>query len=308
MRIVVAIGGNALIRPGQDVSLASQAATLRAVAPDLMAAFTGHEVVLVHGNGPQVGQLALDAQGPEAAWPRPLDVLVAESQGLIGYVIATELGRADPARSCVALLTRVRVDRDDPAFETPTKPIGPIYGAEAAHDLEVRRGWRFAEVAAGWRRVAPSPAPVEVFEIAAIESACRSGSVTICGGGGGVPVSDDPWGALEGVEAVVDKDATAALIAIRLKAERLVILTDIDGVYEDWGRPGQRRLERVEIGALAGRRFEAGSMGPKVVAACAFAAATGRPAVIGALSAAGAVIAGQAGTSVHAASRRQTAG
>lgn len=299
MRLVVAVGGNALLRPGQDPSLAAQAATLRAVAGDLMAAFHGHQVVLVHGNGPQVGLLALDGQGPKAAWPRPLDGLVAESQGLLGVLIATELNRAEPDRACATLMTRVRVDRCDPAFREPSKPIGPIYPLKTAQTLEMRRGWRFRPEGGGARRVVASPAPVEVLEIAAIGALCDIETVTICGGGGGVPMADDPWGALEGVEAVIDKDATAALIATRLSADRLVILTDVDGVYEDWNTPGQRRLEAVGVDVLERLAFAAGSMGPKVAAACAFVRATGNPASIGALSAAASVLAGEAGTTIH---------
>lgn len=298
MRLVVALGGNALIRPGQDASLESQAATLRSAAPALMTAFAGQEVVLVHGNGPQVGLLALDAQRPGAEWPRPLDALVAESQGLLGYLIAAELGRAEPERPCVALLTRTRVSRDDPAFASPAKPIGPIYPAEGARTLETHRGWSFVQDRQGWRRVVPSPMPTDILELPAIEALCRTGTVTVCGGGGGVPVADDPWGALEGVEAVVDKDATAALIAIRLAADRLIILTDVDGVYEDWDTPRRRRLETVTCEALEGLPFAAGSMAPKVAAACAFVRARSRPATIGPLDAVAAVIAGMVGTTV----------
>lgn len=298
MPIVLALGGNALLRRGEPLSAEAQQRNMRAAAAPLARACEGRQTAIVHGNGPQVGLLALETAAYEAAPPTPLDVLGAESQGMIGYLIARELRNAAPQQATAALLTQTVVSADDPAFESPTKPIGPVYAASEAPQLRAR-GWSLAADGAGVRRTVPSPAPLEVVELPIIAQMLAAGVTVICAGGGGVPVRRTPQGALVGVEAVIDKDLTAALLALRLEAERLVILTDVDGVYLDWGAPGARRLDEVSVQELRSLTFAPGSMGPKVAAACRFAEATGRAAFIGALAEAEAVIAGRAGTRVR---------
>lgn len=293
MRLVVAIGGNALLKRGDVMSAEIQRANMAAAAQSLAEACRGHEVAMVHGNGPQVGLLAIETGLYPAAPPYPFDILGAESQGMIGYIIAQALQRAMPDRAVAALLTRVRVDPADTAFSHPDKPVGPFYEAGDIAALSPR-GWTFARDGDKMRRVVPSPAPAEIIELPAIESLMASGFVTICCGGGGIPVD----GSGQGMEAVVDKDWTAALLAESLMADRLVILTDVDGVYADWDTRDKRLLSEISPDMLQGMSFAKGSMAPKVAAACRFAANTGKPAVIGNLHDAGRVIAGKAGTKI----------
>lgn len=299
MRLVVALGGNALLRRGEPLSAEAQRRNMRAVAGALVRACAPHETVVVHGNGPQVGLLALEAEAYGQAPPTPLDVLGAESQGMIGYVIAQELRNAAPGREVAALLTQAVVDPEDPAFRAPTKPIGPVYPPAEAAALRAR-GWSLAPDGQGVRRVVASPQPVEIVELAVVENLLGAGALVVCAGGGGVPVRRLADGRLEGVEAVVDKDLSAALLARRLGAERLVILTDVDGVHADWGTPAARRIDQATPALLRAMSFAPGSMGPKVAAAAAFVEAGGGTAAIGALDEAEAVIAGQAGTQVRA--------
>ena len=299
MRLVAALGGNALLRRGEPLSAEAQRRNMRAVAGALARACAPHETVVVHGNGPQVGLLALEAEAYGHAPPTPLDVLGAESQGMIGYVIAQELRNAAPGREVAALLTQAVVDPEDPAFRAPTKPIGPVYPPAEAAALRAR-GWSLAPDGQGVRRVVASPQPVEIVELAVVESLLGAGALVVCAGGGGVPVRRLADGRLEGVEAVVDKDLSAALLARRLGAERLVILTDVDGVHADWGTPAARRIDQATPALLRAMSFAPGSMGPKVAAAAAFVEAGGGTAAIGALDEAEAVIDGQAGTQVRA--------
>jgi carbamate kinase len=311
-RIVVALGGNALIRRGEVGSIEVQQANARRAAvalADLEAA--GHEIVVTHGNGPQVGYLAIEADAArETVPPPPLDVLVAESQGQIGYVLAaalrTELTRRGRRRPIVAVLTQTIVDRDDPAFLRPSKPVGPMYDETTARSLAAEHGWTVAVDGPGWRRVVPSPAPQAILEAETIRTLVDAGTIVIASGGGGIPVALAPGarGELTGVEAVVDKDLEAVILAEAVDADALLLLTDVDAVRLGWGGPRPIPIRRLAAGAvaagIANGTFASGSMAPKVAAAAAFAQRTGRIAAIGALDEAPAVLAGRAGTVVVA--------
>jgi carbamate kinase len=299
MRLVIALGGNALLKRGEALTAENQRRNMHAAAAALAKACAGAEVVIVHGNGPQVGLLALEAHAYPAAAQTPLDVLGAESQGMIGYVIAQELGNAMPGRPVAAMITQTVVDAADPAFAKATKPIGPVYAPSEAEALQAELAWTFAPDGSGMRRVVASPRPVEIVELSAIEGLVSAGTVVVCAGGGGIPVRRGRDGSLLGVEAVIDKDMTAALLAQALGADRFLILTDVDAVYLDWATPKRRPIRKVAANILREIPFEAGSMGPKVAAACEFAERTGRPSIIGSMSALQDVLAGRAGTVVH---------
>ena len=303
MRIVVALGGNALLKRGEPLTAENQRRNMREAAGQIASIARGNELVLVHGNGPQVGLLALEADAYKDVPAYPLDILGAESQGMIGYVIAQELQAELTDHSIATLVTRTLVDADDPAFQTPTKPIGPVYSAEQAKELAETRGWHVVEDGkSGWRRVVASPLPEEIVELPAISTLLSSGAVVICAGGGGIPVVGKAGRALSGVEAVIDKDRAAALLASRLEADRLVILTDVDGVYQNWGTPDQSLIMEMNPTDIDGSGFAAGSMGPKVEAAGYFASKTGKTASIGSLSDAVAVFERRAGTHIASAS------
>jgi len=260
--------------------------------------------VISHGNGPQVGLLALQGSAYTEVDPYPLDLLGAQTEGMIGYLIQQELGNELPFEKRLAsLLTLIEVDREDPAFADPTKPIGPIYTEAHSKKLAEEKGWTFKPDGDSFRRVVPSPLPQRIFGIEPVEWLLERGAVVICAGGGGIPVAhtDVPATAgrqLVGVEAVIDKDLASAVLAADLRADALAIVTDVDGVYTGWGTPAGRRLDWVSPGALAKLGFAAGSMGPKVDAAVQFASATGRRAAIGALDQIAAIVRGEAGTNV----------
>lgn len=298
MKVVVAIGGNALLKRGEVLSAENQRANMREAAGALAAIASAHDLVLVHGNGPQVGLLALEADAYKGAPPYPFDVLGAESQGMIGYVIEQEMRRVLPGREIVTVLTQTRVDAKDPAFVAPSKPVGPVYDEATARSLAAERGWTVAADGQSFRRIVASPTPIEIVEIAAIKRLQEAGVIVICAGGGGVPVVSAADGGLSGVEAVIDKDYAAAILAVAIGADRLVVLTDVDGVYLDWGKPQQRLLRAEKAAVLAQGKFAGGSMGPKVAACCNFARATGRPAFIGNLADAARVMNGEAGTRI----------
>jgi carbamate kinase len=301
MRIVIAVGGNALLRRGDPMTTEVQRRNIAIAAEAIAPLAAEHSVVVVHGNGPQVGLLSLQAEAYKDTEPYPLDVLDAGTQGMIGYLIQQELRSLLPAEHQVAtLLTMIVVDPDDPAFASPAKFVGPVYAKEAADVLAAEKGWVFRPDGAAWRRVVPSPEPRRILEIAPISWLLERGAVVICAGGGGIPTmypSSGP-GALAGVEAVIDKDLASELLAENLGADLFLMATDVDGVYLDWGSPEQRRLGRVTPEELAGYEFAAGSMGPKVKAAVRFAAKTGRRAAIGSLADIAGIVAGKAGTSV----------
>lgn len=305
MRIVIALGGNALLQRRQPMTAANQRANIRVAAERIAAVAPGNEMVIAHGNGPQVGLLALQSVAyhdlAHGVAPYPLDVLGAQTEAMIGYVIEQELGNLLPTgQSLATLLTMIEVDRDDPAFEHPTKPIGPVYDRETAERLKADSGWTIAADGDNFRRVVPSPKPKQIFEIRPIRMLVEQGVIVICAGGGGIPVLFDEHGDLRGVEAVIDKDLASAQLAEQLDADLLVIATDVDGVYTDWGTPHQARLGSVAPDDLAGLDLPAGSMGPKVDAACNFTRNTGNEAVIGALTDIAEMVAGTAGTRVRA--------
>jgi carbamate kinase len=298
MRIVIALGGNALLKRGEPLSAENQRRNMRAAAEALVQACDGHQIVIVHGNGPQVGLLALEADAYKAVPPYPLDMLGAESQGMIGYVVAQEMGNAHPNWSIVALITQTVIDPRDVAFSHPTKPIGPVYEPQEIEALKKAHDWTFAPDGKSLRRVVPSPAPIEIIELPIIERLVGAGVVVVCAGGGGIPVRRERDGRINGVEAVIDKDLAAALLAERLGADRFVILTDIDAVYLDWGTPQQKAIGKIRSQDLRRHNFAEGSMGPKVSAACNFVERTGRAAIIGSLTDVQSVLTQQAGTIV----------
>jgi carbamate kinase len=304
MRVVVALGGNALLRRGQELTAENQRENARAACSALAPVALEHELVISHGNGPQVGLLALQGSAYKEVETYPLDVLGAQTQGMIGYIIQQELGNELPfERHLATVLTMIEVDGKDPAFGDPTKPIGPLYGKAEAEKLTAEKGWAFKPDGDSLRRVVPSPLPKRIFEIQAIKSLLEQKCVVICAGGGGIPTvyTDEPAPAgrrLEGIEAVIDKDLASALLAIDLEADVLAIVTDVDAVYADWGTPEQRAIRRATPESLAGSEFAAGSMGPKVRAACEFAEKTGKIAAIGSIADTAALIRGEAGTVV----------
>lgn len=303
MRIVIALGGNALLQRGQPMTAENQRANIRVAAECIAAIAHGNEIVVAHGNGPQVGLLALQAAAyhdlAHGVASYPLDVLGAQTEAMIGYVIEQELGNLLPVEQSLAtLLTMIEVDRDDPAFDHPTKPIGPVYDFETAERLKVASGWAIAPDGDKFRRVVASPKPKRIFEIQSIRSLVETGTIVICAGGGGIPTMYDDSGRLHGVEAVIDKDSASALLAEQLDADLLIIATDVDGVYANWGTTNQTKLGHVTPDELACLELPAGSMGPKVEAACRFARTTGNEAVIGSLADITAIVQGTAGTRV----------
>ena len=301
MRVVVGVGGNALLRRGETPTVANQRRNVDAATAALAPVVEAHDVVLTHGNGPQVGLLALQDAAGDPELSQPLDALGAQTEGLIGHVLAASLRTRLPDTELAVILTQVRVDADDPAFGAPSKPIGPVYDEATARRLATARGWSIGEDTGGWRRTVPSPVPVEVLELPTIRRLADAGVTLICGGGGGIPVTRDASGALHGVEAVVDKDATSRLLAEALDAELLLFLTDVDGVYRGFGTPDEERIEQIsarELAALA-EELPAGSIGPKARACAEFVQRTGGRAAIGALETAAQIVAGRAGTRVH---------
>jgi carbamate kinase len=315
MLLVVALGGNALLERGERPDAAVQRRHVRAAARALAPLAAEHTLVLCHGNGPQIGVLAVESEtDPALARPFPLDVLGAQTQGMIGYWLVQELANAGLTRPAVAIVTRTEVAADDPAFRAPTKFVGRGHPEPEARRLAREHGWTIAQDGAqdgaSWRRVVASPVPLRITELPTIRRLVADGTTVICGGGGGVPVVARDGGRSEGAQAVVDKDLTAALLAIELDADRLVVLTDVDAVRSDFGTPRERRLTSVDVAELRAMRFPAGSMGPKIDACIQFVTATGRPAAIGALREAPAVLAATAGTTItidrHAADRETT--
>lgn len=300
MRVVAALGGNALLerseRPDADVQQHHVAVAVEALVP----VATEHELVVTHGNGPQVGVLANESERDVTlSRPYPFDALGAQTQGMIGYWLLQALENDLPGRRVASVVTQTVVSASDPAFASPSKFVGPVFSAASARDVARERGWTIREDEGGWRRVVPSPAPLEVVELAVVEELLGTGVVVVCAGGGGVPVVRDGLGRLSGVEAVVDKDLTAALLAEALRADALLVLTDVDAVESGHGTPGARPLGRVTVPELRSMSFPAGSMGPKVDAVCRFVEATGGIGAIGRLADASLVLAGKVGTSVE---------
>lgn len=298
MRVVIALGGNALLKRGEPVTADAQRANVRKAARALADIARDHDIVVAHGSGPQVGLLALQAAAYKEVPPFPLDIISAESIGMIGYLVEQELGNALPEGTRLAtLLTQIEVDRSDPAFGRPEKPIGPTYESHEAEKVAKQNGWPLVEESVGkWRRVVASPLPGRITQIETIRLLVENGVTVICAGGGGIPVVRNEDGDLEGIEAVIDKDRAAGLLAEELAADAFLMLTDVDAVYEAWGTERQRRIDRIHPAEIDPADFPPGSMGPKVEAAAAFASVDGRIAGIGRLEDARAILEGRAGT------------
>lgn len=304
MKLLVALGGNALLRRDQTLSAENQLESIRRAAAQLARVAENHELILTHGNGPQVGLLALQAAAYTAVQAYPLDVLGAQTEGMIGYLLEQEIANLLPTtRAVTTLVTRVEVDPGDPAFKSPSKPIGPVYTTDLATLAIDGKQWQFAADGAGVRRVVASPKPLRVLGLDAIRCLLAHGDIVIAAGGGGIPVVRDADGhRLHGVEAVIDKDLCSALLARELGVDCLIIATDVAAVFLDWGTPNQTALGKVTpqdlAAGLATEQFAAGSIGPKVEAACEFVLATGKRAVIGSLDQIEGMLIGVAGTQV----------
>lgn len=301
MRIVAALGGNALLHRGEPPESALQEMHVIKAVQALAPLAIEHDLVITHGNGPQVGMLALEsAHDPAIAHPYPFDVLGAQTQGMIGYWLLQALQNAVPDRHVACLVSRTLVSERDPAFGQPSKFVGPGYDEQQAHDLAARHDWRVRRDGSMWRRVVASPEPAELLDLHAIRLLLESNAIVVCGGGGGVPVvSHNGTGLLRGVEAVVDKDLTASLLARQLHADTLLLLTDIDVVQDGYGTPQARPIHWATPAQLRARSFPAGSMGPKVEAVCRFVEATGKMAAIGQLADAQALLEHRTGTIIE---------
>ena len=311
MRVVVALGGNALQKRGEPMTVENQRANVRVACEALAPVALEHELVISHGNGPQVGLLSLQASAYDEESTYPFDVLGAQTEGMIGYLIEQELGNLVPFEKPIAtILTMTEVDPDDPAMQDPTKFVGPVYTEADAHRLAAEKGWTVKRDGDHWRRVVPSPLPRRIFEIRPIRLLLAAGTVVICTGGGGIPTMYLPGERLDhaadrnprtlvGVEAVIDKDRSSAVLAQDLDADMLVIATDTDAVYLDWGTPHQRAVAQASPDAIEAYPFPSGSMGPKVEAAAAFARSRpGKVAAVGALADITDILAGTQGTRV----------
>ncbi len=297
-RIVIALGGNALLKRGEALTVGNQRANVRTAARSIAPVTEGNDIVISHGNGPQVGLLALQAAAGDDS--PPLDVLGAETEGMIGYMIEQELGNLVPfERPFATMLTMVEVDPDDPAFANPTKPIGATYTKAEAKKLAAERRWSIAKDGAGWRRVVPSPLPKRIFEIRPIKWLLEHNTIVICAGGGGIPTMFRHDGTLVGADVVIDKDRASAVLAREVGADLLVMATDVAGVFADWGTANHRLLRHTTPAELRGYRFGAGSMGPKVEAAIAFVEETRKTAAIGSLEEIERIVTGDAGTIIQ---------
>lgn len=300
MRIVIALGGNALLKRGEPMHYEVQRANVRMACQQIAKVLPGNELIITHGNGPQVGLIALQQNAYTDVPMYPLDAIGAESVGMIGYMIARELTNVVPRSITVTnVLTQTEIDPNDPAFKQPTKPIGPIYTKEEAEKLSQTHGWTMASDNDKFRRVVASPNPQRILGLSALKTLIENGHLVVCCGGGGVPVYFDQKGQLIGAEAVIDKDLASSLLAISVNADLFVIATDIDGVYTDWGKPSQSLIRQIDTTSLRRMSFAQGSMGPKVEAACRFVEQTERTAVIGALDQIENIINGEKGTQIH---------
>jgi carbamate kinase len=297
MKIVVALGGNALLQRGEPPDSEIQAHHVEAAVRALAPLAREHTLVITHGNGPQIGLLALESAGDTSlSHPYPLDVLGAQTQGMVGYWLLQALQNDLPHGQVACVVTQTLVAADDPAWATPTKFIGPVYSKDEAERLADERGWQVRPDGPAWRRVVASPEPMAIVEESLVELLLSQGVIVVCAGGGGIPVVRDGGGRLRGVEAVVDKDRTSGLLAASVKADALLLLTDVAGVEDGYGTPQARPLGRSTIAELRHLDLPAGSMGPKVEAVCEFAERTGHFAAIGALADAEAILKGEAGT------------
>jgi len=301
VRLVVAVGGNALLERGEVPSAQIQEGHVGVAVDAIATLASDNDLVITHGNGPQVGLLANESgTDPDLPGPYPLDVLGAESQGMIGYFFLQALENALPGRRVAGLICQTEVDPDDPAFDDPTKFVGPVYTREVAEGLATRRGWQVRQDGTAWRRVVPSPDPLRFVELGTIRVLADDGAIVVCAGGGGIPVVRGADGRLRGAEAVIDKDLGAALLARQLGADALMVLTDVDGVEVGFGTPGASVIHHTTAAELRRRTFPDGSMGPKVDAACRFVESTGCPAMIGRLGDARSLLEGTRGTTITA--------
>ncbi|MGK7897027.1 MAG: carbamate kinase [Xenococcus sp. (in: cyanobacteria)] len=300
MLVVIALGGNALIRRGQPPEVSIQRQNIKLAAKKIAEVAREHRVVVTHGNGPQVGMLAMQADAYKQVHPYPLDVLDAETEGAIGYLIEQELRNQLPEKEIVTLLTQIKVDPNDPAWTRPTKPIGSVYSETEAKKLAKERGWTVAPDGNAYRRVVPSPEPKQILELPTIRLLVKVEALVICVGGGGIPVVVTPAGTIRGVEAVIDKDLATALLAIELQADMLLLLTDVDAVYNKWNTPEAQPIQVTTPQQLSKYNFAPGSMQPKVKAACRFVQATGAMAGIGKLEDVLAILSGDHGTIIRA--------
>ena len=298
MKVVVALGGNALLQRGQNQSADNQIENVRIASQSLAKIAKEHELLIVHGNGPQVGLLALQNEAYGDVENYPFDILGAETQGMVGYMLQRELKSLLANKNISTIVTQMLVDTKDPAFENPTKFIGPIYTQDQAQKLAKEKGWVVKEDGKAWRRVVPSPQPKEVVEKETIDLLVKNGQTVICAGGGGVPVLRHPDGRLEGVEAVIDKDLSASLLARMLDVDRFIILTDVDAVYDDFGTPNQKKRSSLTLTEIETSHYAAGSMGPKVKACFNFTAATKKPSAIGSLASLDKILSGEDGTQI----------
>ena len=297
MRIVIALGGNALLRRGEEMTAENQRKNIQIAVKSLTPIVKQNEVVISHGNGPQVGLLSLQSAAYKEVEEYPLDILGAQTEGMIGYMIEQELGNLLPIEIPIAsILTMVEVDPEDPAFSNPTKPIGPIYTKEEAEELKKDKGWEIKMDGKDWRRVVASPEPHRIFELRPIHWLLEKGTVVICAGGGGIPTIYNKYGKLEGVEVVIDKDRASSLLAFELEADVLIMATDTEGVFQDWGTINEKIISKTTPEEIRRYQFDKGSMGPKVEAACSFVERSGQRAVIGSLKDIKEMVDGTAGT------------
>lgn len=295
--VVVALGGNALLRRGQPLEADIQRKNIEVAVKTISEIAKDYNVVLVHGNGPQVGLLALQGLEYKKVRPYPLDVLGSETQGMIGYMLMQEFKNQMPDTHISCILTQMSVDPSDPAFADPTKPIGPIYEEAQAKEMAEKYGWTVKADGKHFRRVVPSPQPKGIIEYDAIMALIERGHLVICAGGGGIPVKHEN-GILVGVEAVIDKDMSAAYLAKQLNADALLILTDTDAVYLDWGKTTQKAITQSTPNELSQYQFDAGSMGPKIDASCEFIKQGGKLVGIGSLEDGLRILQGKAGTNI----------
>lgn len=297
MLVVIALGGNALLQRGQALTAENQRRNIKIAAEALAPIAHDHQLVITHGNGPQVGLLALQELAYRQNTHYPLDVLDAETEGMIGYLIEQELVNLLPeSYRCATLMTQTEVDPHDPAFQHPTKPIGPVYSEAEAKRVAEARGWKIAPDGKAFRRVVPSPRPLRILELGVIRFLTEKQVIVICAGGGGIPVVRRDDGHLVGVEAVIDKDSVSSLLACELGADAFIMLTDVEAIYKDYGEKVAHAIRRISPRAIRKYSFAPGSMAPKVEAACEFVEQGGGFAGVGRLKDARAILAGEAGT------------
>lgn len=299
MKIVIALGGNALLKRGEPMTAENQRENVKTACAQIARVYDGNQLIITHGNGPQVGLLALQNNAYKEVPMYPLDVLGAETAGMIGYMIQQELSNTVPGSASIAtVLTQIQVDPKDPAFQKPSKPVGPVYSKEEADKIAAEKGWTMAPDNDKYRRVVASPKPVNIFGLEPLKTLIDNKYIVVCGGGGGIPTWVDDKGKQHGAEAVIDKDLATALLATLIDADLFVIATDVDGAYLDWGKPEQKRIALAAPDAALAFGFASGSMGPKIEAAANFAKATGKDAVIGALADIEQIVASKAGTRI----------